>query len=85
MASVTIGVVGRRSGVGDEVDQSPRFSASLIGLRGHCGHGERWFPCLDLPPFLLWRCVRGDPLSYTTGVPDQDVDLIDFPIRRSLS
>jgi hypothetical protein len=34
MASRTVGVVGRRSmvGVGGEVSQSPRFSASLIGL-----------------------------------------------------
>jgi hypothetical protein len=34
-------------------------------------------------PLLLWRCVRGGPLPYTTGTPDQDADQIDFPIRRS--
>jgi hypothetical protein len=32
MVSVTVGVVGRRSTVGGEVSQSPRFSAFLIGL-----------------------------------------------------
>jgi hypothetical protein len=58
MTSVRVGVEGRRSpvGAGGEVSQSPRFSASLIGLRSlgfveHCGHDERWFPCPDLPPF----------------------------------
>jgi hypothetical protein len=32
MSSVTVGVVGRRSAVGGEVSQSPRFSALLIDL-----------------------------------------------------
>jgi hypothetical protein len=32
-----------------------------------------------LAPFLLLRCVRGEPLSYTTSVSDQGVDRIDFP------
>jgi hypothetical protein len=58
MTSVRVGVEGRRSGVRGEVSQSPRFSASLIGLRslgfvGHCGHDERWFPCPGLPPFIV--------------------------------
>jgi hypothetical protein len=34
-------------------------------------------------PLLLWRCVRGGPLSYTAGAPDQGADRIGFPIRRS--
>jgi hypothetical protein len=60
MASVSVGVESHRLAVGcrGEVSQSPRFSASLIGLRslgfvGHCGHGERWFPCPGLPPFFI--------------------------------
>jgi hypothetical protein len=32
MASVTVGVVGRRSAVGGEVSQSSHFIAFLIGL-----------------------------------------------------
>jgi hypothetical protein len=32
MVSVTVGVGSRRSVVGDEVNQSPRFSVFLIGL-----------------------------------------------------
>jgi hypothetical protein len=32
MVSVMVGVGGRRSAVGGEVNQSPRFSAFLIGL-----------------------------------------------------
>jgi hypothetical protein len=52
-------------------------------LWGHCGHDEHWFPCPDLPPFLLWRCARVGPLPYTTGVPDQNADWIGFPIQRS--
>jgi hypothetical protein len=32
MTSVTVGVEGRRSVVGGEVSQFPRFSAFLIGL-----------------------------------------------------
>jgi hypothetical protein len=51
-------------------------------LWGHCGHGERWFPCLGLPPLLLWRCARGGPLPYTAGAPDQGADRIGFPIYR---
>jgi hypothetical protein len=58
MVVVTVAVVvgGRRSAVGGVVGHSPRFSAFVIGfscwsLWGHCGHGEHWFPCPDVPPF----------------------------------
>jgi hypothetical protein len=89
MPSVRVGVESRRSGVEGEVSQSPRFNAPLIDLRslgfvGHCGHGERWFPYPDLPPFIVALRERG-PLPYTTGAPDQDADRIGFPIRRSHS
>jgi hypothetical protein len=40
-------------------------------------------PVPRLTPLLLWRCVRGDPLPYTAGAPDQGTDRIGFPIRRS--
>jgi hypothetical protein len=79
MASVTVGVVGRRSGVGGEVSQSPRFNASLIGLRSLGFVGALWarrtlvsVPRLAL--LLLWRCARGGPLPYTAGAPDQGAD-----------
>jgi hypothetical protein len=44
MVSVTVGVEGRRLAVGcrDEVSQSPRFSASLIGLRSLGFVGALW-------------------------------------------
>jgi hypothetical protein len=81
-------VVGRRSGVGGEVSRSPHFSALLIGLRLLGFVGALWarrtlVPVPRLAPLLLWRCARGDPLSYTTGAPDQGADQIGFPIRRS--
>jgi hypothetical protein len=28
-------------------------------LWGHCGHGERWFPCPDLPPFYCGAAREG--------------------------
>jgi hypothetical protein len=67
MALVTVGVEGRRSTVGcrGEVSQSPRFSASLIGLRslGFCGGtvgmaniGSRVPAC---PPFITALRERG--------------------------
>jgi hypothetical protein len=34
-------------------------------------------------PLLLWRCVRGGPLPYTAGAPDQGADRIGFLIWRS--
>jgi hypothetical protein len=70
------------------VSRSPRFSALLIGLKslgfvggtvGMANVGSRASAC----PLLLWRCVRGGPLPYTAGAPDQDADRIGFPIRRS--
>jgi hypothetical protein len=42
MTSVRVGVEGRRSGVGGKVSQSPRFSASLIGLRSLGFVGALW-------------------------------------------
>jgi hypothetical protein len=33
---------------------------------GHCGHGERWFPC---PPLLIWRCARRGPLPQERQAP----------------
>jgi hypothetical protein len=44
MASVRVGVevVGHRSGVGGKVSQSPRFSASLIGLSSLGFVGALW-------------------------------------------
>jgi hypothetical protein len=42
MTSVRVGVEGRRSGVGGEVNQSPRFSASLIDLRSLGFVGALW-------------------------------------------
>jgi hypothetical protein len=92
MALVTVRVEGRRSTVGcrGEVSQSPRFSASLIGLRslGFCGGTvarRTLVPVSRLAPLLLWRCARGGPLPYTAGAPDQGADRIGFPIQRSLS
>jgi hypothetical protein len=87
MTSVRVGVESRRSGVEGEVSQSPRFSAPLISLRSLEFVGALWarrtlVPMPRLPPLLLWRCVRGGPLSYTTGAPDQGTDRIGFPIRR---
>jgi hypothetical protein len=90
MASVSVGVESRRSAVGcrGEVSQSPRFSASLIGLRSLGFVGALWarrtlVPVPWLAPFLLWRCVRGGPLLYTADAPDQGADWTGFPIRRS--
>jgi hypothetical protein len=56
MASVRVGVEGRRSGVRGEVSQSPRFSASLIGLRSLGFVGALWVrrtlvPVPRLAPF----------------------------------
>jgi hypothetical protein len=86
MTSVTVGVEGRQSAVGcrGEVSQSPRFRASVIGLRslgfvGTLNVGSRAPAC----PLLLWRCARGGPLAYTAGAPDQGADRIGFPIRKS--
>jgi hypothetical protein len=60
MMSVTVGVEGRRSAVGcqGEVSQSPRFSASLIGLRSLGFMGALWarrtlVPVPRLAPLLL--------------------------------
>jgi hypothetical protein len=76
MALVTVRVEGRRSAVRcrGEVSQSPRFSASLIGLRSLGFVGTLWpqrtlVPVPRLAPLLLWRCARGSPLPYTTGAP----------------
>jgi hypothetical protein len=38
-----------------------------------------------LVPLLLWRCMRGGPLAYTTDASNQGADCINFSIRRSLS
>jgi hypothetical protein len=78
-------VVGRRSGVGGEVSQSPRFSAPLIGLRslGFVGALWAWRMLVPMPwlaPLLLWRCARGGPLPYTAGASNQGAD---WPISRS--
>jgi hypothetical protein len=81
MTLVTVGVEGRRSSVRcqREVSQSPRFSASLIGLRSLGFVGALWarrtsIPVPLLAPLLLWRCARGGPLPYTAGAPDQGMD-----------
>jgi hypothetical protein len=70
------------------VSQSPRFNAPLIGLRSLGFVGALWawrmlVPVPRLASLLLWHCVRGGQLPYTTDVPDQDADRIGFPIRRS--
>jgi hypothetical protein len=70
------------------VSQSPRFSTPLIGLRSLGFVGALWtrrtlVSVPRLAPFLLWRCVRGGSLPYTTGAPDQGVDRNGFPIQRS--
>jgi hypothetical protein len=72
------------------VSQSTRFNAPLIGLRSLGFVGALWarrtlVPVPRFAPLLLWRCVRGDPLPYTAGAPDQGADRIGFPIRRSHS
>jgi hypothetical protein len=67
--------------------QSPRFSASLIGLRvrvcggaaGTVNVGSRAPACLT----FIWRCARGVHCHKTTGAPDQDASRIGKPIRRS--
>jgi hypothetical protein len=66
MASVTVGVEGRRSVVRcrGEMSQSPRFSASWIGLRSLGFVGALWarrtlVPVPRLAPLLLWCCARG--------------------------
>jgi hypothetical protein len=58
MASVSVGVEGRRSAVGcrGKVNQSPRFSASLIDLRSLGFVGALWarrtlVPMPRLAPF----------------------------------
>jgi hypothetical protein len=55
MVSVTVGVEARQSAVGcrGEVSQSPRFSASLIGLR------SLGFSCPGLPPFYCGAAREG--------------------------
>jgi hypothetical protein len=70
------------------VSRSPRFSALLIGLRSLGFVGALWarrtlVPVPRLAPLLLWCCVRGGPLPYTAGAPDQGADRIGFLIRRS--
>jgi hypothetical protein len=40
----------------------------LLEFVGHCGHGERWFPCPNVPPFLY-----GDVREGAAGAPDQGV------------
>jgi hypothetical protein len=92
MALVRVGVVSRRSGVGGEVSQSPRFSVPLIGLRSLGFVGALWarrtlIPVPRLAPLLLWRCARGGPLPYTAGAPIRArIDRFpDLEIRRSLS
>jgi hypothetical protein len=86
MVSVTVGVEGRRLAVRcrGEVSQSPRFSASLIGLRslgfvGHCGHNERWFPCPGLRPFIVALCERR-PTTIHDIRPRSERGLTGFPI-----
>jgi hypothetical protein len=93
---VEVEVVGVRSGsesverrgLGAEARwcQSPRFSASLIGLRVRvCGDavgtvkvGSR----APADPSFIWRCARGGPLPRTAGAPNQGTSRIG-PIRRS--
>jgi hypothetical protein len=87
MASVTVGVEGRRSGVGGEVSQSPRFSASLIGLRSLGFVWALWarrtlVPVPRLAPLLLWRCARGATAIHGRR-PRSGRGLTGFPIRRS--
>jgi hypothetical protein len=81
MTLVTVGVEGRWSAVRyrGEMSQSPRFSASLIGLRslGFVGALWAWRTLVLVPrltPLLLLRYVRGGPLPYTTDAPDQDMN-----------
>jgi hypothetical protein len=86
--SVEVGV--RRASVGAEARwcQSPRFSASLIGLRvrvcggavGTVNVGSR----APADPSFIWRCARGGPLPQTAGAPDQGASRIGKPIQRSL-
>jgi hypothetical protein len=94
MALVTVGVEGHRLAVGcrGEVSQSPRFSASLIGLRslgfvGHYGHGERWFPYPGLPPFYCGTAREGAHCHTRQAPPIRAwIDRFsDLEIRRSLS
>jgi hypothetical protein len=67
--------------------QSPRFSASLIGLRvkvcggaaGTVNVGSR----TPAGPSFIWRCARGGPLPRTAGAPDQGASRIGKSIRRS--
>jgi hypothetical protein len=66
MASVTVGVEGHRSAVGcrGEVSQSPRFSASLIGLRSLGFVGALWarrtlVPVPRLAPFYCGAAREG--------------------------
>jgi hypothetical protein len=61
------------------VSQSPRFSASLIGLTSLGFVGALWarrtlVPVPRLTPLLLWRCARRGTLSYTADAPDQGAD-----------
>ncbi len=88
--SETVGVRSRsKRVVGAEARwcQSPRFSASLIGLRvrvcggavGTVNVGSR----APAGPSFIWRCARGGPLPRTAGAPDQGASRIGKPIRRS--
>jgi hypothetical protein len=87
--SETVGVRSRsKRVVGAEARwcQSPRFSASLIGLRvrvcggavGTVNVGSR----APADPSFIWRCARGGPLPRTAGAPDQGATQIG-PIWRS--
>jgi hypothetical protein len=88
MASMTFGVVGRQSmvGVGGEVSQSPRFSASLIDLRslGFVGAQRVLVP---VPPFIVALRERGPNAIHGRRLRSgRELDRFPDPeIRRSLS
>jgi hypothetical protein len=88
MALVTVGVEGRRSTVRcrGEVSQSPRFSASLIGLRSLGFVGALWarrtlIPVPQLAPLVALR-ERGSTVIHDRR-PRSRRGLTGFPIWRS--
>jgi hypothetical protein len=95
MASVSVKVESRRSAVGcrGEVSQSPRFSASLIGLRSLGFVGALWalrtlVPVPWLAPLFIVALRERGPTVIHGRCPRSGRGLDRFPdpeIQRSLS
>jgi hypothetical protein len=51
--------------------QCQRDRSIVLGLWGHSEHGEYWFSCHGVPPYLYYVVREGSTTTKMTGTPDQ--------------